>query len=399
MSNSIEEGRRKRLLVLCHGYPPYYGGAEHVAAHLAREAAREHDVCVLTSDIGGRLKGREYLEGVEIRRLPARKKAWTRHTSLELCSFYRVARSRLADWVGELKPDYILAHFAFPAGALARAARRRFGIPYAVVVHGSDVPGYQPKRFALMYPLYRPVFRGVCDAADRVISVSADLAALAGAAWPGAISVVHNGVDVGRFHPDETRSDTDGPLRVMVTAQLIERKGIDFLIEGVAGMPAEVRDRLVIDVFGEGPHRRALENHIRRRGLAARFVLRGLLEAGRMPEALRSADVYVLPSLQEGLPLSLLEAMASGLPVISTRVGGIPAVLKDRENALLVEPADAGALGAALTEMAQQPALRAQLAGAARHTAETLAWPDVWKRYEQVLWDGPAGRGDLSTRA
>ena len=103
---------KQRLLVVSHGFPPYYGGAEHVAGHLAAAAAASGrwDVEVLTADIGGRLPPVEEWRGCHIRRVPTRKKKWAHHTVGELLSFLISAR-RVA---GLSRPDWILAHFTLP---------------------------------------------------------------------------------------------------------------------------------------------------------------------------------------------------------------------------------------------------------------------------------------------
>ncbi len=376
----------RRMLTLCHGYPPYYGGAEHVAAHLAEAAGATMESHVLTSDIGGRLDPEEILRGVHVHRVPARKREWTRHTSRELLSFHLSARRQLDRIIRDIQPEYALAHFAYPAGAAAAALHARAGIPYAVVLHGSDVPGYQSKRFGLIYPAYRLLFRRVCSRADHVIAVSRELAALAGAAWPGKISVIFNGVDTRRFSPGPLRPAHPEPLRVALTAQLIERKGIDTLLDALRALTPADRRLLDVRIYGEGPHRPHLERRISGEGLDSCVHLEGLMPADRMPETLRAADLFVLPSFQEGLPLSMMEAMATGLPVVVSRVGGIPSVIRDGQNGLLVPPGDATAWSNALRSLLRNSEQRRRMGSAARATAETMSWDEIWKQYQRQLF-------------
>ena len=213
----------RSLLVVCHGYPPYHGGAENAADYLARAAARtgRFRVSVLTSDVGGRLPSREEKDGVAIIRIPSPKKEWTRHTVPELAAFLLAARRALPEQIDAVRPDRVLAHFTLPAGALAQTIRRRWGIPYDVVLHGSDVPGYQPGRFGALYALTRPWSRSVWTHADRVVAVSEPLRQLALRSWPGgSIDVVSNGVDVERFRPADAPAPADPgrPLRIVLVA-------------------------------------------------------------------------------------------------------------------------------------------------------------------------------------
>ena len=82
------------------------------------------------------------MEGFKVYRVPSRKSEWTRHTALELCCFFRSAWRWCRSHAGDLNPDHVLAHFTFPAGEIARRLSVRNGVPYSVVLHGSDVPGY-----------------------------------------------------------------------------------------------------------------------------------------------------------------------------------------------------------------------------------------------------------------
>ena len=379
---------KTRLLVICHGFPPYYGGAEHVAWYLAREAARtgEWEVAVLTSDIGGRLPKEEESDGLRILRVSARKKEWTRHSALELGSFYLSARREAASVVNAFRPDYTLAHFSFPAGALARHLFRQYKTPYSVVLHGSDVPGYQPERFGLVYPVLKLIVRRVWSDAAHVVAVSEELKDLALKTWPGGtIEVIGNGVDTERFHPREESGARSDKLKVVIVAQLIERKGIQYFLQALARLDDSIRQRVSVEVFGTGPYADTLKGLAETRGLLDVVMFHGLAPHEKIPELLRDADLFVLPSLQEGLPLALLEAMASGVAVIATRAGGIPNVLTDGQNALLVNPADAPALAAALARIVTDSELRARLRKAARESALACGWNETWKRYAGLI--------------
>lgn len=397
---------RRRLLVICHGFPPYYGGAEHVAGYLAREAQRSGpwETGVLTSDLGGRLAREEHVEGLHIFRVPARKKEWTRHTALELGFFYLSACRNAGSIVGRFRPDHVLAHFSFPAGAVARRLWRRFRVPYSVVLHGSDVPGYQPERFGLVYPLMRPLVRRVWAEAEHVVAVSEDLKNLALETWAaGDIKVIPNGVDTERFHPaplarapaqeQASPADAAGPrpgapgdkVKMVVVAQLIERKGLQHLLEALALLDDPLRKKVAVEIYGTGPFAAPLKDQAATAGLAEHVAFRGLASHEDLPGLLRGAEAFVLPSLQEGLPLALLEAMASGLAIVATRVGGMASVLADGRNALLVEPADAQGLAGAITRLVSDPSLRARLRQAARDSALPYGWTGTWRAYSDLL--------------
>lgn len=381
-------GHPSSLLVICQGYPPYYGGAEGVAAGIAKEAARSPDikVSVLTSDIGGRLKARETQDGVSIIRVPAMKREWSRHTVVELLSFYASSVRRLKTIHEEIKPDYILAIFSMPAGLIALKWLRSFGVPYSVGLHGSDVPGYQPGRFRLLHPAMRIAARRVWSDADRVFSVSPALKQLALQTWPkGNIEVIPNGVDTRLFHPGSTDADNDGRLRVVLVSQLIRRKGIQHLLDALSEMDSSLCKKLNVNIYGVGDYRGTLEEQVEKLNLHGTVSFQGLLESEKLAQELRRADMFVLPSLQEGLPLALLEAMACGLPVVATAVGDVPGVIRDRVNGFLVPPAESAALREAISSMAADPGLRLKMGIQARSTAEDFSWEKIWLRYASSI--------------
>jgi glycosyltransferase involved in cell wall biosynthesis len=381
--------KRCRLLIVCQGYPPFYGGAEHVACHLAETAAADPQwqAQVLTSDIGGRLAAHESRNGVEIVRVPARKRHWARHSVPELLAFYRAACRFQPDY----RPDLIWGHFTLPGGAVAARLARRCGAPYAITLHGSDVPGYQNARFGLLYILLKPWIRTLWRNARHVVAVSEPLRDLALRSAPQAqIATIPNGVEIERFHPGPLRSPTPADVRLIVVAQLIARKGIQHLLAALAMLPDTHRRRIVLEVCGIGPAEQTLRRQAHRLGLAERVCFLGLVPHDQLPSRLQHADIFVLPSLQEGWPVSILEAMACELPCIATAVGGVPAMIRHASDGLLVPPGDAPALCGALKGLLESPDLRRSMGKAARLAVIPYAWPRIWQRYAALLRSGIA---------
>ncbi|HJS48605.1 MAG TPA: glycosyltransferase family 4 protein [Gemmatimonadales bacterium] len=178
---------------------------------------------------------------------------------------------------------------------------------------------------------------------------------------PGRSVTIHNGVDVARFRPRGAER-RPGALRVIVVANLIPEKGVGVLLDALAGMPDL---DWVLEVVGDGPELAALETRARVLGVGNRVRFLGLRDD--VPELLREADVAVHPARwQEALGNTVLEAMATALPLVASGVGGIPELLRDGEEGLLVPPGDPAALGAALRLLAGDPGLRAHLGAAAR---------------------------------
>lgn len=176
---------------------------------------------------------------------------------------------------------------------------------------------------------------------------------------PDLVEVVPNGVDPDLHHPAPVRMTGDGRVRIVWVGGLVPVKRADVLLTAVAALPA-----LHATIVGDGP----LEDDVRRRveelGVRDRVRFTGRLADPR--DALREADVYALTSAAENCPLSLLQAMATALPAVATAVGGVPEVVRDGREGLLVPSNDPAAFERALRRLVDDPALRSRLGAAAR---------------------------------
>jgi glycosyltransferase involved in cell wall biosynthesis len=237
--------------------------------------------------------------------------------------------------------------------------------------------------------------RAIALGVGRYIAVSQDLAQKLIARMairPERIAVIHNGIDVPTAPPvldavlHAELSGPDAMPVVLSAARLIADKGIDVLLEAAAQVP---QARFVI--AGEGPERDALLAQIRRLGLGDRVSLLGWRRDVRA--LLAASNLFVLPSRNEGFPISLLEALACGTPIIASRIGGIPEMITHEQTGLLVPVDDPAALADAISAMLASATMRERFARAGRaaalehHRAEPMA-AAVSAEYERLLEPG-----------
>jgi len=195
---------------------------------------------------------------------------------------------------------------------------------------------------------------------------------------PGSVRVLWNGVPHAARHQGVRRAP--GPLRIGAVGRLEQQKGFDVLLHALTRVPEA---RLV--VIGDGAERPALEQLAKHLAVWDRVVFLGWVDAPH--EHLLDLDVLAVPSRHEGLPLVLLEAMAAGVPVVATRVGGIPEAVDDGATGLLVPPDDQEALTSALQTLERDPRLRARLAGAAQDRARRDFTSEAMARRYEDLYD------------
>lgn len=169
----------------------------------------------------------------------------------------------------------------------------------------------------------------------------------------------------------ESKSAGDG-LNIITVARLTEEKGLTHLIQAAVHVVAEMPGMHFL-IYGEGPLRATLEAEIQSAGLSSSVRLPGRFRRDQLPAILAAADIFVLPSITEGFPVTMIEAMHFGLPIVATSVGGVPELVRDEISALLCPPEDPGELARALLTLIKNPSLRRELGAAARaalHSSE-----------------------------
>jgi glycosyltransferase involved in cell wall biosynthesis len=249
--------------------------------------------------------------------------------------------------------DAVVGHYLYPTAFVARAAARAAGgAPLVLVVHGTDVRSVQ--RRDPVAALCRPAVRE----ASLVVTVSHALEARVRgelklrASVP--VEVINMGVDLTTFRLVlDARSRLGWPAGercALWVGNMVPVKGVPTLLDAFARACADgVADRLVL--VGDGPLRGALESRVGELGIGGSVTFTGRLSQGDVALAMAAADVFVLPSLNEGLSVALLEAMACGTPCVASAVGGVPEVLDDPACGRLVAPGDAEALAAGIEEV------------------------------------------------
>jgi glycosyltransferase involved in cell wall biosynthesis len=278
-------------------------------------------------------------------------------------------------------------------GFVGRLAAWLAGVPVIVhTAHGFAFHEASPVAIRLFYSTLERIASRWCD---RIVSVSEfhrNWAIRLGMCRPGKIMAIPNGIaDVCRNQevaPAELRRQLGagrGDLLVLSIARLAEDKGLKYLIEAAAMLPHKGH-RIQIVIAGEGPAREQLERLASHLSVTDRVSFVGFRED--VGDLLAACDLVILPSLREGLSISLLEAMAAGKPIIATSIGSQREVASHAEMALLVRPADALSLSEGILRLASDRALMARLGANARAVYESsYAEKRMLQAYRQLYLD------------
>ncbi len=264
--------------------------------------------------------------------------------------------ARLATMADASRIGHVHAHFANHPATAAWIVSRLTGAPFSFTAHANDLF----RRPAVLDHKLR-------DAAF-VVAVSEYNAMLIRRRHPEArVHIVHCGVDVERFHP---HARAGAPAQILCVGSLEPRKGHRYLLEAVANLaPRHPELRLVL--IGDGPARGEVEQLVDALALRARTEIRGACTSEEVAAELGRADVFVLASIRdstgrmEGIPVALMEAMAAGVPVVATRLSGIPELVS-ADTGMLVEPNDSRALAEAIERLLDDRDLARRCADGAR---------------------------------
>lgn len=370
-----------KILMLNYEFPPIGGGGGQAHLALLQQYARRQDldVDVLTSAPRPGSFTEEFARNIRIHKVGIHKKdlhLWRRG---EIIAWLAKAGSFYRRLIRQEKYDLVHAFFGFPTGWLCYRTAQR--LPYIISLRGSDVPGANA-RLKLDYKVLGPlVFKPIWQKASALVACSEGLKARALQFLPSAqIRVIPNGVDLQRFYPAEVVKDS-GELRMLTVGRLSVTKRLPLLLEMVELLRRQ-GSNAHLTVGGGGALESELRQQLGERSLRDVVTLLGRREGSEMPEIYRQHDVLVSASMQEGMSNAMLEAMASGLPIVTTRCEGVDELIAD--NGIVVEDSRPETLAATVRKLADDPALRQAMSIAARKKAENFGWDKVAQSYLQL---------------
>ena len=282
------------------------------------------------------------------------------------------------------RATHVHAHFAHDPALVGMLAARMANVPFSFTGHARD--------------LYQIPARSLAARADRATTLvtccEANVSFIRETVPGGAqipVQVIHHGVDLDRFSPAVSRHDGDAPALVSV-GRLVEKKGFDDLLRALARIDAPFSLR----VYGDGPLHDDLVRLRDELGLAGRVEFMGARDSDEVVAALTGADAFVLtPTTTEdgdrdGIPNVLVEAMACGLPVVTTTAGGITELVDHGVNGLLCNPEDVAAIADSIGEVIADPGLRRRMGATGRRTVEADYDVNVAAARLDALYSSPA---------
>lgn len=280
-------------------FPPNSGGGGEFTASLANSLEDDHVVEVVAGERDGQTSSFGSIVSWPMRRAKDLRQAANR-------------------------ADVLNCHFTVPTSALAPILSPR--TPLVVNCMGADI--YDPTRYQSLRPVLDALNRWVRTGADALIVPSEDMYDRLSRDGQEIAEVIPYFVDAERYQPGDSHCRRHKPLRLLSVARLVERKRLDRAIEAVAILDGRGVD-VELTLVGSGPERKFLESKAKNAGISDNVFFRGYVPDKQLPDLYRAHDIFVLPSAHEAFGISVVEAMASGLPAVVTDTGGHSEVVGD----------------------------------------------------------------------
>jgi len=381
----------KKILLINYEFPPIGGGAGTASLETSRALVRiGFNVTVVTSRFTG-LPRKETVDGVDIRRIRALRKNAATSSPLEMLSFVISGFFHLPRLLKEIKPDCCICYFSIPSGILGLFCGCFYGIPYIVSLRGGDVPGFPLGALGIYHKFTIPLTRTIWKNAVTVTTNSQNLKTKALPTMPGLdIPIIPNGVDIHRFSPPERDVDPQHFVKALFVGRLNSQKGIHFLLRALATVKSSLKGRFRLVIVGGGSEERKLRSLASELQLSEFIDFRGWITPSNIPEIYREADFFVFPSLEEGMPNAVLEAMSSALPVIIIDTPGCTPLVENGVNGFVIpinnlgEP-DLKPLAEAVVTMISDDATRARMGLKSREKAASFSWDETARLFAEII--------------
>jgi len=375
MADDIYYKKTRVLMPVLH-YAPVIGGLEAWTKNIAQHLSKKAEVFVITGKVRGEARA-EKREGVNILRTGLfsltnlSRSSWPYILSTLPFLYFKSAQKIKREKINLLHCQ------GFLSGLLGYFLSQRFSLLYIITVQSRE----KNKSF-----LRKKVFRSaaLCIASSR--SVRQDLIAL------GAkeVVIIPNGIDLSRFQ-GQSRQESRRALGlgdefvVMTVARLEKVKGLNYLIEAADILVKEKKtNNLRVIIVGSGSQRPGLEKLVGQLALGKIVIFLGERPPSEIPHLLKAADCFCLPSLSEGFGIVILEAMASGLAIVASKVGGVVDLIEHERTGLLTPPAASEAIAKAVYRVFQEPSLAQEMAIRGKERAALYSWPSVAQKVFQV---------------
>ncbi len=374
------------ILMLNYEYPPLGGGAGIATRNILERFRGDDSLNVdLVTSSSGPASLEKFSDNINIHYLDINKKGGRLHSQsqVDLLNYSVRALEYSRDLMEKKEYDIVHAFFGVPCGFIAMM----LGKPFIISLRGSDVPFHNPRFRVMDILVFSWLSRIVWKRAERVIANSETLRTSANRVMPGRkIEVIPNGADTEAFSPSgEQRKDDE--FRILYAGRLGTVKNVLGLVRAFSIIKRQrPSGRFKLWIAGDGGLKGQMEADVRAEGIESDVKFFGIVPNKDMPDIYRSADVFILPSVNEGMSVAMLEAMSSGLPVICSESAASGVAAGD--CGAIIKKGTPEEIAEAVLAVFDAPGnARAAFSRASRRRAGMFSWKNTADNYKKIYRD------------
>ena len=380
--------KKLKVLMVNYEFPPIGGGGGTTTRFVAKYMSRLGvDVEVITAK-PGKDDFFNHPDGFKICYAgPTKNKISGTHIP-ELARFALTLAYYSKQVIERSQPDVIHCFFTLPSGSFGLYCKKIYKIPYLVSALGADVPGFNigDWRLDAYHKLTRFISKSIWNNSSYVIANSKSLQETCKRFSPNHdIKVITNGVDTEIFYPPQNKNFTKtNEVNILFVSRLMLQKGVDTLIKTINVLKERKINNFKLTIVGEGHLKELMFSLIEKYDLREKINYLGWKDLEELPDIYRAADIFILPSVMEGMSSVVLQAMASGLPIVASRVKGFEEILEKNVNGLFAEYNNPGQFANAIEKLIESTELREQMSQKSLEKSKLFSWESIAKQYLEL---------------
>ncbi|MBI3591348.1 MAG: glycosyltransferase family 4 protein [Candidatus Melainabacteria bacterium] len=318
---------------------------------------------------------------------PVKKKLTTTHLP-ELARFALTIMYYAKPVIKEVQPNLIHCFFTIPSGCFGLYAKKIFKIPYITSALGADVPGFNigDWRLDVYHTFTHSLTKSIWNNSSHLVANSTSLMELCKQFSPKqSVEVITNGVDTEVFYPGSKKNNSqNNEVQLLYISRLTWQKGIETLIHALGILKARGITNYKLTVAGDGHLKEPMFSLIDKYQIRDKVNYLGWKNLEELPDIYRTADIFILPSVMEGMPSVVLQAMATGLPIIASRVKGFEEILEENINGLTAEYNNPREFADAIEKLIKVTELREKMSRSSFEKARKFSWESIAEQYLEL---------------
>ncbi|OGI06164.1 MAG: hypothetical protein A3I68_02660 [Candidatus Melainabacteria bacterium RIFCSPLOWO2_02_FULL_35_15] len=376
--------KKLKVLMINYEFPPIGGGGGTTTRFLAKYMARLGvDVNILTSK-PGKEDVVNHPEGYRLYYIGRTKNKLSGTHIPELVIFALTIIYYSKTVLKQIQPDLIHCFFTLPSGSCGLYCKKVYKIPYIISALGADVPGFNigDWRLDIYHTLTRFLSKSIWNNSSHIIANGSSLKETCKRFSPEQeIEIISNGVDPELFYPDKNKHPGTNEVQLLFISRLMPQKGVDTLIKACNVLNKRGTTNYKLTIVGEGYLKDLMFSLIDKFDLREKINFLGWKDLEELPEIYRRADIFILPSVMEGMSSVVLQAMASGLPIVASRVKGFEEVVVENINGLFAEYNNPEQFAEAIEKLIKSPELREKMSKQSVEKSKQFSWENIAKKY------------------